>query len=285
MKKSLSIWISACSFCLLASCSPIVYNSLWQSQPVKADGNPKEWSKPLKHYDSGTKLQYTFSNDRQNMYICIRATDERTQQKILRGGMQVWLDTTGRGKERIGLSFPLPETEAKTDAGMENMSKHNPDEYRPKKKFRSDRTEMEVTGFKAPIAGNLPLQNIYGIAVNINMDSLDILTYEAIIPFRTFYKDSLTSSDTSKIISVKILMNGVHKSKEKGQGVADPGSDAAQTMGSTSNGMGQRGGGRGGRGAKGNTGPADPMTESQSVKTVLKLCTQPKPTVSITPSF
>jgi len=285
MTKNKNTWIGALLICLLASCSPIVYDSLWQGQPIKADGNPREWSKPLKHYDSNTKLQYTFSNDRQNMYICIRATDERTQQKLLRGGLQVWLDTTAKGKERTGLLFPLPETEAKTETSQDNYSKHNPDEYRPKKKFRSDRTEMEVKGFKAPISGVLPLQNIYGIAANINMDSVDILTYEAIIPFRSFYKDSLSPSDSSKTISIKIVLNGIPKSKDKTHGAADPGADAAQTMGSSSQAMGQ-GGARGGRGgAKGGSAPSDPMSESQSVKTVIKLSLQPKFRISGTPSF
>jgi hypothetical protein len=285
MKNKTNIWISLSLIGLLSSCTPIVYNSLWQSQSIKADGNPREWTKPLKHYDSNTKLQYTFSNDRQNMYICIRATDERTQQKLLRGGLQVWLDTTAKGKERIGLLFPLPETEAKTEAGPESYSKHNPDEYRPKKKFRSDRTELETKGFKAPVSGTLPLQNIYGIAANINMDSLDILTYEAIIPFRTFYKDSLSLADSAKTISIKILLNGIQKSKDKSHGGSDPGADAAQTMGSSSGAMGQRGGGaRGKGGARGGSGPSDPMTESQSVKTVIKLSIRPK-TWTANPSF
>ena len=282
MKRKTNLYSCTALFiiCLLASCAPIVYDGFWQNSAVKADGNPKEWSKPLKHYDANTKLQYTFSNDLQNLYVCIRATDERTQQKLLRGGLQVWIDTAAKSKERAGITFPMPEIEAKTDArnegGSDNQSKHNPDEYHPKKKFRSDRTEMEVTGFKAPISGILPLQNIYGIAVNIGMDSVDILTYEAIIPFRTFYKDSLSLSDSIKTISIKILLPGIQKSK-KGGGAADPGNDASQTMGNTSQGMGQGGrGGAGGRGGKGNMAPSDPMSESQSVKTVLKLATQPK---------
>jgi hypothetical protein len=254
---------------LLFSCSGEVYNSLWQSSAVKADGIPTEWSKPLKHYDPSTKLQYTFSNDRKNMYICIRATDDMTQKKILQGGMVIWIDTTGKGKERTGLTYPIPDINTKSESEMgENRNRNQGDEpssYRPKRKFHNNHIEMLLTGFKPPIGGLVPLSNLDGIAVNLHVDSLDILTYEAIIPFRTFYRDSLITSDSSRVMTFKIVVNGMPHAKK---GSDD--SEAASNMSSQSmaGGMGGRGSSKGG--GRGQA-PIDPLYESHSVKSQIKL--------------
>jgi hypothetical protein len=255
----------------LTSCSDIIYSSLWQTNPVKADGLANEWNKPLKHYDSSTKLQYTFSNDKHNMYICIRATDESTQKKILRGGMVVWIDTSGKGKERTGISYPLPDMNTKPESDGEIVNR-DPDAYRPKRKFHNDHNEMTLSGFKGPIGGTVPLKNVEGIDVNLNVDSLDILTYEAIIPFKTFYRDSLTLSDTSRVMSFKITVNGLPQAKQKPDpGVDNTGNNTPSLSGAN---MGGRGGSRGG--GRGNQGPSNPMFESHSVKSQIKLVVKGK---------
>jgi hypothetical protein len=260
---------------LICSCSQPVYTSLWQTAQVKADGNPTEWSKPLKHYDATTKLQFTFSNDLQNMYVCIRATDETAQQKILKGGLELWIDTTGNTKERIGIKFPLPEAEAKSAQRNENRQEEISRDTRSKKKFRSDKTEMELVGFKGAAGGVMPIKNIYGIATNINMDSLDILTYEAIIPFKTFFKDSLSARDSLKVIGLKIVLNGVPTAKKGGKGVADPSAD----LGSSAGGMGGRRPGASSRGPSGDRGPSNPLYESHTIKSKLNFRTRPGPVV------
>src|SRR5437899_1407063 len=74
----------------LNACSESVYEAAWQSVPVKADGNSREWPNPLKYYDRTTKLLYTVSNDLENLYVCVRSGEEPMQMKILRSGIQLW---------------------------------------------------------------------------------------------------------------------------------------------------------------------------------------------------
>ncbi len=104
-----------CILIILASCAKPFYNSQWQATPVVADGNAKEWSVPLGFYDGETKLQYTFSNDTKNLYLCMKAVDEKTQLKIIRAGLQVWVDTTGKNKHQTGILFPMANPEAGGD--------------------------------------------------------------------------------------------------------------------------------------------------------------------------
>jgi hypothetical protein len=271
--KSFISYATALCLILAASCSSPLYITQWQAKPVKVDGNAPEWSKPLRYYDPTTKLQYTITNDLKNLYVCIRATSEESQQKMMRGGLQLWIDTAAKGKEKTGLLFPMPEIE-KVE---QNPVRTGPKEDGSKKHFRSDRTEMEVTGFKAPVGGVLPLRNIYGVEANVNMDSLDILTYEALIPFKTFFKDSLRMADSTRVFSIKIVLNGLPNGKK------NHAADAASQMGSASQtlgGNGRSGGGRGGRGAAGDHSPSNPLFETHTIKSKFRLRTVPTPVIA-----
>ena len=60
------------------------------------------------HYDSESKLQYLVANDQDNLTLGLRTTDRFTIMKMIRGGMKVYLDTTGEKSEHYALEFPLP---------------------------------------------------------------------------------------------------------------------------------------------------------------------------------
>ena len=119
----------------LVACTHYIYISrcIWQQQAVTIDGRPTEWKLPLKYFDEESKLQYAVSNDFQNIYFCFRATQQETQVKLLRGGMQLWIDTTGQNQHNVGLMFPLSMA----------LRKANPDEVEPPVKGKQD-----VAGFK-----------------------------------------------------------------------------------------------------------------------------------------
>ena len=56
---------------LFMGCAPKVYfKSTWQSTPVSIDGQTDDWRKPLAFRDTKTNLNYSVSNDNNNLYIC-----------------------------------------------------------------------------------------------------------------------------------------------------------------------------------------------------------------------
>jgi hypothetical protein len=260
---------------LCTSCSHELYTSKWQSTKVTADGIPREWSKPLRYYEASSKLQYTFSNDKRNMYICIRVTDEVTQTKILKGGLQLWLDTTGKNKQHIGILYPMPDLTPNNEIKSEGHDRNEPGSGHLKNKVPHDLRGMELTGFKAPIGGVTPQINEYGITVEVGMDSLDILTYEAIIPFRTFYRDSLIPADSSKIISLNMVVNGVPAVQKSARDAAkDESPPDVANQGMNGQGMGARGGA--GRSGGHSSAPTNPLFESHTLKTRIQLSVKNK---------
>ncbi len=244
-------FIVFCFLVFLISCAPSVISQLgWQSTPVIIDGKLTEWEAPLRFYDTETKLNYVVSNDKENLYICIRAADEKSQQKIMRAGMQIWIDTSGKKNKQVGISFPLS---AKTRIREDNETHtdfkrgEKPNTERWHKKIIEESNEMFLTGFKSPLTGLTALQNTSGLNISINWDVNNIMIYEAVIPFSTFYKPALLLKDSLKTFGFSIVVNGItapESNNNNGSGGGMPGG-----MGGSGGGMG--GGGRGGGGMGG----------------------------------
>ncbi len=261
------------SILLLTSCTHYIYISrcIYQQKSVIADGKPNEWKLPLKFYDDKSKLQYTVSNDFQNIYVCIRATDQKTQYKIMRAGMQLWIDTTGEYEHKVGLLFPLSNSLRKTNPNeMEAPPKSKQDVSAYKNKFLNGYKEMELAGFNTGINGMSPIKNSAGIQAAINWDTTDIMTYEAIIPFKTFYKDSITVHDSLKLFGISIIVNALQPPESKhesaGTGGGMPGGGMRGAGGGGMHGGGGHGGGHSG-GADGNSF----LYETNSIKMLFQL--------------
>ena len=309
MKISISKRIFTTSFILiiLASCTHYIYiaRSPWQINKIVTDGKATEWTIPLRYFDEKSKLQYAVSNDCENLYLCIRATEEQTQIKILRAGLQIWIDTTGKNEHRVGILFPMANAKERFDQNRVGVKERNAEvneEGRKtekkqdvssfRKNFLNGYKEMELAGFKPPINGMNPIQNNYGILTNINWDSSGVMTYEAVIPFKTFYKDSISVSDSLKLMGISIVLNalpsaqggsggggGRHGGGGGGMGSGGMGGGGMGAGGMGAGGMRGGGGGRGGAhaGGGGYTQGSTYLFETNSIKKIFQLAVKKKP--------
>ena len=270
---------------LLTACSPQEkFQSSWQSIPVHVDGDPSEWELPLKLYDESTQLNYTLSNDEQNLYLCIRAASERTKQQIIRGGMQFWIDTTGKKNQQTGIRYPVlafqrhsERNSSESTSGTDSEQNASQDSRSFHERFLSKEREMTVTGFLSPVSnGLIPIQNIYGIKVSLNWDSSGVMVYEASLPLKLFCESpfSLLKKNKKRTFSFSITTNVVPRERRNGSsgreqqssggndesesGYAGAGMRGGGMRGSGMHGGGRRGGG--GRGFENNDGTNESKT-------------------------
>ncbi|HWF44913.1 MAG TPA: hypothetical protein VG537_09750 [Candidatus Kapabacteria bacterium] len=283
----------------LASCSSgPLYRSQWQPSAVTVDGNASDWQRPLSYYDEDSKLNYTISNDSAKLYLCVEAFDLPTQTKIIRGGLQLWIDTAGSKDEHIGILYPVAATmepaPREYDARGENPTADFDPIGRLRKNFLLSQGEIELSGFKSPIGGLVPLHNAFGIEVRIGWDTINnVLNYEAAIPFAAFYRPSLARADSLKTFGIKFTVNGVerHSTREPGEDEAGGGMSGGGYPGGTGGGMPGGMGGTGGMGGGGGMGRGgghrgggrgagsanNPLAESSSFWIKLRLATPHQP--------
>jgi hypothetical protein len=276
----------------MASCSSSNFiQSVLQTKPIVVDGDASDWQLPLAYYDKETKLSFTVSNDSSKLYFCFEAFDQDLQTKIVRGGLQIYLDTNGGTKKDISMLYPVPSTMQHPEPDRSGSYGSSSDNFDPigalrRNFYRSQANELQLTGFLPPAAGFVPLKNAFGIEVHINWDTINnVLNYEAAIPFSTFYKRTLAPADSSKIFGLTFTVNGVTHGAGKRQKELDetagadgnyPGAGAgggytgAGVGGMGGGGMGHGGGGgRHGGGSGGST--SNPLGESQTLSVKLRL--------------
>ena len=113
----------------------------------------------------------------------------------------------------------------------------------------------------------VPLKNSSGIIAGIDWDKMGVMTYEAIIPFKTFYKDKITMADNTKVFSIVIFIPGITGGGPGGVGPSTSGGEMGGGRGGSGGGGGRGGRGGGGMGGKytgfsGDPGASNPMAES-----------------------
>jgi hypothetical protein len=207
------------------SCAEKKYTTAsWQNNPVNVDGIMSEWPDPLRFYDMDSKLSYSISNDHQNLYFCCTVSSEYLQRKILNSGIDFGIDTLGKKSFGVKISYtfgklsargqtiqPAQNQDSKAMANTGQNWKQNRSENKTRPLTES--TDLELNGFKPGIAKNIPLArpNDAGIMAAINFDERGFMNYELLIPFSTFYKPELTQSDSNRIFSYEIKINGETK--------------------------------------------------------------------------
>jgi len=118
-----------------------VENNMRMLKPFKANGISNEWNEPLNEYNSDTKLAFALANDDQNLYIIVESLDPETTMKVLSGGITLNINTAGKKKAGIQLTFPLRERPPipvnGTEEGIKN-SKKEAHEFSDEKKWTGD---------------------------------------------------------------------------------------------------------------------------------------------------
>jgi hypothetical protein len=189
---------------LFQACSPKLSTTLsYRTQPVKIDGKMDEWSIPLDFYNKETRVNYSVANDDANIYYCIKVLDVFTQMKMMRAGFKICIDSTGKKKKPVTITYPMAHPMPVSQIRSNNTKSEN---WMLEQMLLKQR-QMDLSGFKSG-NGLSPLSN-KGIQVAAAFDSSGVLIYEGKIPFSSFYKEKLDASDSNRVWKLGIILQGV----------------------------------------------------------------------------
>jgi hypothetical protein len=283
-KNTFRLVLALVSVVLFSSFAHQDYDSVtWQKNKVIIDGKIPEWPNPLRFFDSESKINYALSNDSNNLYICIKVTDEATQVKIMRSGIEFMIDTLGKKSFPVAFIFPLAneivmEKHSDREMHLERDPREKPNPNTMRTRMLNHAKDAKLVGFKPSLGSIIPVSgNTCGIFAAIAMDSLGIMYYEACLPFRTFCHTRVLPADTNRVFSFRIKINAIKEAAEmpKGdrtEGDMDPGSmqegppPGGGVSGDHHGRMG--GGGRPGQGPHGGPGNGPPANNSEMDKEI-----------------
>ncbi|MBO9674688.1 MAG: hypothetical protein J7577_14670 [Sphingobacteriaceae bacterium] len=228
-------------------------------KPFKADGISNEWNEPLNQYNDATRLAFALANDDQNLYVIIESLDPQTTFSILSGGITLNINTAGKKKDGMKLTFPLmerPPSPKDVDASEGHHTQHPDGDMGMMHDPAAMNKGIRVSGFKNIADGDLPADNQSGIETGMSIHPNKDLIYELRIPLAQLGVDL----DMKKPLVYNIKINqpnktAMHKAgKPEGGGRAGGFSGGGKGMGGMGGGRGGMGGGRSGGGMGGGRG-------------------------------
>jgi len=208
-------------------------------KPFKADGISNEWNEPLNQYNDATKLAFALANDDKNLYIIIESLDPQTTFSVLRGGITLNINTAGKKKDGMKLTFPLmekPPMQKEVEEHHEHIALSHDKEMHDQATMNKS---IRVAGFKNIPDGELPAINQDGIETGMSIHPNRDLIYELSIPLAQLQ----VGLDLKKPLVYNIKINEPGKSGLKREGTPEEGNRG-----------GGRSGGRGGMGRSGRGG-------------------------------
>lgn len=141
--------------------NPDVDTNIWMSKPIVVDGNSQEWNEPLNNFNSETRLAFALGNDQNTLYLVIESLDEVTTGRLIRGGLTLNINTSGKKKDGIKLNFLGMQHAPITNEGGKDSISFQEEKGRHDPGVRS----ISVSGFKSIADGVLAMPNDAGIQV------------------------------------------------------------------------------------------------------------------------
>lgn len=160
----------------LTACSGKLYESNWKKPEAK--------STAFRFYDPESKIRYNIENDQTNLYFSFDVMDQLTIQKILTTGLRLFVDATGKNKQKNELQFPVYSDKVP----ISELEEYG-NSYDQSMLLGSERLDQMIpTDGYLKFGGDVvPIYNgaeIKGASVTLVFDSTRSMVYRAIIPIQ-----------------------------------------------------------------------------------------------------
>lgn len=179
MNKIFAFTLIACG---LMACTKLPVHQSLQAGTPAAD-------EPATYYNKDSQLTYKITHDSDSLYLTLFTANMATQARILRGGLSIWIDPSGKKNQKLGLSYPVMaqapqrgERPQPSQAG--GRSRQSADlAQRMYRQFEASNPSLQLTGFAGDGITQLfdPQLDRTPVKVTTQMDESGILIYTASI--------------------------------------------------------------------------------------------------------
>lgn len=220
----------------------IVHIPVSDSIKIIVDGDLSDWRAPIAFNDHNTGINTSLSADTQNLYIAMHIFNGSTQMKMLKMGMQLYIDPTNQKSQAITITYPV------LDNNMQPGLEQPANKSNTKAAMISRAVMLQTKGLKIFHDGMHLKKNNNGLAFALGTDGNNNLVYEAAIPLREIYGADFRYTKGTLPLSVGVKINGFEKTEDQKKQQITPVDDLEE--GAQNRGAGGGGGRRGGGGGR-----------------------------------
>jgi hypothetical protein len=218
MTLSKNSWLLFCTVALVWGCrsakgdqQDALQPTQWQNTPLVIDGSDSDWVKPLRFYAQKEKLAYNITSDQENVYIQLTTKDEQVQEKIMKGGLTVWLNNRAEMNEERAAAIEFPTgTEGRRRQGAPISGRAATGNDR--EAALGTLSDYRLFGFGSESAVQsyrYGAPSDEGVAVQLNFNEDGDLVYEAKVPLKALYPKVTNGVYANKNLAVGFYIEGV----------------------------------------------------------------------------
>lgn len=202
--------LSACGSAKNSQESTLVQNSYWQKDSLTVNGDNADWTNSFTFTDEKTGLSCIVSNDRENVYVLAATANETTIQRILRGGLTLYINNHGVKEEAgaAGISFPTGNRIQRGD----KLLNDRPELQQNKQVALAAVQDYSLFGFpdiKTPENFDYGKSNPVGVQLAIGLNATGALVYEAAIPLTSFLTKAAALNPGRASIALGFVLENV----------------------------------------------------------------------------
>ncbi len=177
-----------------------------QNNKIIVDGNLNEWNTNLLYKDNHSTLSTIIVADSSNLYIALLATADWLQLKILKMGMQIYLDTSNNENMQHYIAFPTMQQNDGDDEILKAINKIE------KQRLINSAIIMQSKGLQITADGMHMKYNENGLKAALGTDVTGNLVYEASIPLKEIYGNNFFQIIQKKpSLSIGFVINAFPK--------------------------------------------------------------------------
>ena len=172
------------------------------------DGKANEWTENFLTDKAFPDWTYQIAYNKEYLYICTRTISKQMQMLTIQQGAGVWIDTTNKKQNKMGVSFPL----ALADAQVQQLARLGADERLLEKKYAELCTEFDMIGFAPePLRANNTASKHCKSA--LAYDELGELICEYQIPWKFIYQNRTLKNN--EIVHIHLKINDLKIDEEE----------------------------------------------------------------------
>jgi uncharacterized membrane protein YgcG len=205
----------------------------FRSASITVDGRADDWKNDSLQLSPRGTVEYGMANDEKNIYIVLRIPDQAEQAKLLRGGMQVWIDPDGKKEKATEVIYPVRGELGESEKPLQITPGEKPNLTDMHHHIVTQLISLNRVGFKPEFTGVQSVRENTGFKAALGWNENEDLIYELQVPLAAFKQPVKTGQ-----VQFGFFISGVERPKE----------NAGQAAQWNAGGEGMGGGGRQGGG-------------------------------------
>ena len=161
---------------------------------INIDGETSDWNGYSSNYNENSKSTYIIINDNQKIYFLFKFSEKASQMKVLRAGLEINIDTTGKNNFPISVIFPFSIDRLNNDIYSHSVTGIKPtmDFEANKEMLINKSNNIRLIGFNSGYSDiMINKTNTLNIESCIKFNNQNELILEMSIPIKLFFESKI----------------------------------------------------------------------------------------------